>query len=1220
MLAKHKSILFFGSAFLAFVLCIYITHNNITKTKPEKACVYLQKKFLQKENLLQNYVDSINKQGIDNISDLLLFCQKHKIHENEFIFYIYQDSVLKAWSSNQINLPNILTQKPISQNTFSLERDYVYHIKAEDDSLCIMGFYMIKKWKNDDRSFLSLHNFTPNSSSQQIDVSVDEGKYNIFNNKGSIAFSIIFPDDIVVPDNIAFIELIAWIFAFSLFVLGIFWLMMSIPLFVENKNLIWIVLCFIIAIITNFLNIPASLYHSNLFSSLYYASFYSSLGILFIQSYAILIIALLLNQCFTLQLKNIKNSRFNYFLACLLIIIAFIFYILVFIIQHSIANDSTITITPILLYNYNGLSIIIIASICSLYCALLFVFRKLLEESYKLLGSLRSFIFILSIIVLFFIIITTLFYFYNYAVRPNYYIYLIIFLLFVIFIALHIIYPKHFSSVLTHTLAFALFSFTVFFITENANNKKVERHKDDFAQNLLLTEDPLMLFDLCEMEDNIRKDNKVYYYLRNDSISKDSIINYIHNQYLIKYIDSYRKNISLSILSTPNDRIIYETKKKLFNQADKFSNDKNIAFFQAGMGKSNYMIHIPIPYYKQQTIDTAILFIEMESLSDYTRPHINKTTHRIESEIAQLSYAEYINDTLKSYKESTAPYKLFLSEYNLDTLFNGLVFFADGYNHTMYLDSPDKVLLMSTYKDSLFKQLSSVSFILLIFLFYSIFPNMMLFFFGKKRVYISFKGQIQRMTVYLLLGSSIVGGILFARYTIATNKTQLTNQSINRINTVDQVILSALEDTSICIENLNIANIAHLQYDYINDINIFNLKGERINIHKNKATYLQSRFMRIEPQALQAIGEEKNSLFMHEAIIGNNKYVILYKPMRDQVGEIIAYLSYSTVTRQNRMDYQLTSFFSTFLSLYGLFILIALGIGSLVTQYISASLTEISKRLAKIKLKSINEKIEWKRNDEIGALIEEYNRLIDELELSAELLAHSERESTWKNMAKQVAHEIKNPLTPMKISTQQLQKEIMDGKINIDKLKAYTGMLLEQIDILNDISSSFSSYAKMHHGEGTQENLTQIIENLLTLHVNQNNYEISFVNKVTSKHAFVFINKTQLIRALNNLIRNAIQASKPNEKQKIIIELTDYGQQMWQILVQDFGIGMDASTKNLAFTAHFSTKTSGMGLGLVMVKNIITDWNGSISLESAPNIGSTFSILLPKANQQNISV
>ena len=133
--------------------------------------------------------------------------------------------------------------------------------------------------------------------------------------------------------------------------------------------------------------------------------------------------------------------------------------------------------------------------------------------------------------------------------------------MFVIFIALHIIYPKHFSSVLTHTLAFALFSFTVFFITENANNKKVERHKDDFAQNLLLTEDPLMLFDLCEMEDNIRKDNKVYYYLRNDSISKDSIINYIHNQYLIKYIDSYRKNISLSILSTPTIKSYMKLKR-----------------------------------------------------------------------------------------------------------------------------------------------------------------------------------------------------------------------------------------------------------------------------------------------------------------------------------------------------------------------------------------------------------------------------------------------------------------------------------------------------------------------------------------------------------------------------------------------------------------------------------------------------------------------------------
>ena len=337
--------------------------------------------------------------------------------------------------------------------------------------------------------------------------------------------------------------------------------------------------------------------------------------------------------------------------------------------------------------------------------------------------------------------------------------------------------------------------------------------------------------------------------------------------------------------------------------------------------------------------------------------------------------------------------------------------------------------------------------------------------------------------------------------------------------------------------------------------------------------------------------------------------------MRNQKGETIAYLSYSTLASQTRLDHQLTSFFSTFLSFYGLFILIAVLIGSLITQYMSSSLNEISKRMAKIKLKSINEKIEWKREDEIGQLVQEYNRLIDELELSVELLSRTERESAWKNMAQQIAHEIKNPLTPMKLRTQQIQKEIKDEKINKQKLNAFTDMLLEQIELLNDITNSLLSFAKVHHEEGNKENLVHIIRNILSLHYNHANYKVIFNNFTKTDNVFIYINKTQLIRAFNNLIRNAIQAKKANEKQKIIIELNDYGEQMWQIKVLDFGIGMDEVTQRNAFTAHFTTKSSGMGLGLVMVKNIITDWNGTISIDSAPDKGTTFIIMLPKYSE-----
>lgn len=242
--------------------------------------------------------------------------------------------------------------------------------------------------------------------------------------------------------------------------------------------------------------------------------------------------------------------------------------------------------------------------------------------------------------------------------------------------------------------------------------------------------------------------------------------------------------------------------------------------------------------------------------------------------------------------------------------------------------------------------------------------------------------------------------------------------------------------------------------------------------------------------------------------------------------------------------------------------------------------------------------------------------MIDELEMSAELLSRTERETAWKNMAQQIAHEIKNPLTPMKLRTQQIQREIMEGNVDTEKLKQYINMLLTQIDILNDITTSLSTLENIHHADGEKENLLDIIDNLMMLHANQKQYEIQFINLSNTNEVFVFIEKTQLIRAFNNLIRNAIQAKKEDEKQKIIIELCDYGEQMWQIKVQDFGIGMDESTLKHAFTAYFSTKSSGMGLGLLMVKNIINDWNGTIQIESVLNEGTTFIILLPKYSKK----
>lgn len=1223
MKVKNKALLFLSIAILGFIFCAFFSHSNYQKTNPQKALSYLQGKFHKNENKLNAYLNLMSQKKIANIPDLLNFCTAYNINEEEYVFYIYQDSILKAWSTNSINFPTSFTKKPNSNNLMICEHESIYFVQKQIDSLSIIGGYIIKKRGNPDYDFFSSDFFYNNKVSQYVDISLEEGPYNIFNKYGAIVFSIVFPDEINISDNIAIMELLLWMISLLFFYLGMYWLLLQVSFFNKRKNIIWGILTLLIAISTNIFStfeIPSSLYTSNIFSSYYYASYFKSLGELFIKSCTLIFLTILIKSCISIDVNRLKNKLLKMLLGYLFILSAIAFCVIIFIFQYSIANDSIITISPLLLYNYNLLSAIILFSICSLFWALLIGFQKLFEESLQIFGSTKTFVRAVIISSGLTIIIGIFLFLKFYDFEHVYFIYLLVFVLFVSIVILRLIYPQKITVFITHIVACGLFGFLVFFITENANSRKKERHKEDFAEMIQMTENPLVIYDMSNIGAMIQSDQQIMNYLIRPGVCKDSIVDYINSQYLITYVGTYNENINVSLCSSSNDSMSIVNLKHKFQIANKFSEDGYVGFLRMERGRAYYMIKNLIPFTLDNKMDTAFIFIELESSFKFSKPFFNIKPHRIEKEIAQFSYAEYENDVLKTYNENTTPYKLSFKKYNLDTVYNGLNFVSDGYIHTVYKSSSNKTLLVSTIKTRVTKQLSSVSFIFLILIFYSFIPHTILYFFGKKRLHISFRMRIQRMVIFLLLGSSIIGGFLFVQYTISANKIELINNSMSRINFFNNFILSLQNDTSLILDknmhDVDLSDLSQILNDYIPNVNIYNLEGEQIIIKQDKSFCNKNEKARINPYALKAISYESKTTYVEEKVLWDTKYVVLYKPMQNQNGDILGYLSYSSLAKEARIDHQLTGFFSTFLSLYGLFMLIAVMIGAFVTRYISSSLEKISALLAKINLQSVNQKIEWKYEDEIGQLIQQYNRLIDELEMSAELLSRSERESAWKTMAQQIAHEIKNPLTPMKLRTQQIQKEITDGKVDTKKLDQYIIMLLEQIDILNEIASSLSIFDRMHHADGEKENLIYIIDNLLILHANQKNYEIIFKNLTETNNVGVFINKTQLIRAFNNLIKNAIQATKEDENQKIIIELCDYGEQMWQIKVQDFGTGMDESTRKHAFTAHFSTKSSGMGLGLLMVKNIITDWNGSINLESTPNEGSIFTILLPKYTKE----
>jgi nitrogen fixation/metabolism regulation signal transduction histidine kinase len=297
------------------------------------------------------------------------------------------------------------------------------------------------------------------------------------------------------------------------------------------------------------------------------------------------------------------------------------------------------------------------------------------------------------------------------------------------------------------------------------------------------------------------------------------------------------------------------------------------------------------------------------------------------------------------------------------------------------------------------------------------------------------------------------------------------------------------------------------------------------------------------------------------------------------------------------------------LNIYVLLILITIGMAVIISDQITRPLRLIQQKFSEIKLGKKNELIVYRGRDEIAGLVDEYNRMVKELVKSMEMLARSERETAWREMAKQVAHEIKNPLTPMKLSVQHLQRSWKDNRENFDEsLEKVTRTLIEQIDNLSFIASEFSNFAKMPKAFSEEINLIDSIRSTLTLFANTDNIDLVFDHE--SQFIPVFADREQLSRVFINLIKNAIQSIPENRKGKIVISAVLTGNAV-RIGVADNGKGIPEDLQGKLFTPSFTTKSSGMGLGLSIVKNIIESFSGNITFNTKVNHGTTFLIELP---------
>ncbi len=405
--------------------------------------------------------------------------------------------------------------------------------------------------------------------------------------------------------------------------------------------------------------------------------------------------------------------------------------------------------------------------------------------------------------------------------------------------------------------------------------------------------------------------------------------------------------------------------------------------------------------------------------------------------------------------------------------------------------------------------------------------------------------------------------------------------------------------------------LSQFSYIFFTDINIYSPDGNLLASSQMRMFNEGLLSRKINPEAYAHVRYLDEVEYIHEEKIGNLNYISGYTPFYNDRGELLAYINLPYFAKQTELENEISNFLVSVINIFVLLFLLSILIGLFISQWITAPLRAIRESLAGIELGKTNRMIGYKGSDEIGRLVQEYNSKVAELEHNAEKLAQSERESAWREMAKQVAHEIKNPLTPMKLNIQHLERSIeRTGTVDLEQIKRLSANLIGQIDALSTIANAFSNFARMPQATVEEIDLAQLLNNAANLYDNFDN--VHFINQIPEgSKTTVLADRKQLLRVFNNLIKNAVQAVDSNEKGFVEISLKRHDSGYLASFI-DNGVGIKKEDSVKIFVPNFTTKSRGMGLGLAMSKNIVEYSNGKIWFESDEGLGSIFYVWLPE--------
>jgi len=1160
-----------------------------------------QKQLIAKETLAAKTLDDLQQIIVHSSIDSLTH---YPFANNDISYYVFEKEELVFWSDNHLDISDFTIPDFSDWHYIQLPNAHCVSRLLTFENRKILALITIKNnypYENDEliNSFASGFEM---DKQVQIVNGKNTDKNAVFCSHGEYLFSLSAPQTPVFDETYALGGLLAYSVAFLLFLV----LYARIPYLIRRKTLSikhFLVLSLSVGMLFSvglLFDIPALVFWNKLFTPFQYASdpLLASISHLTVATgYFLSTIYLLYFHVNTDRLKSLTNR--------ILLLISFVLYfVLVYYLQRGLIYHSSIQLSILRFNNISPITLWVHFLVLLWGIGLALLFFKT-HKWFKTNNRLKQ-AFGIDLILTALLCVACYFVSPKDVVRIG-----ISFTSICLMFYVPFIWAKY-KNIYGY-MAFWLLIFTAFFVWNSSiitSHKKEKKYKI-LAQNISINgntdNDRMADILLEELDILISKDQKI------SSMVSDSDSTSVANDYLNKtYLRGFWNKYDMRLNAANIHSDLYNTYNQFITKVG--SQIKNTHFYSVPANENN-MSYIGKFQAYTAGVDSIFFFMEFyprRNFKSYSFPNLLiASTPNIQTQL---------NIAISKYEHQKLVYSSGSVEFSPNTNWipkNKSEFFTvvdNGHVHYIYAPNSSSYIVITEQQQNtpiahlLYFAYTFLAFFALCSLFVWIY-----FLTKRKGAYrLGLTAKFQYTFIILL----VISFLLIFYVSVNFIKKKYQEQQIANLENKKSYIQKALKDMYYWNQDLSTQNtqalnfdLQELSYTYHTDIHVYDNRGVLVGSSQPLIFNKSLISKRIAPTPYFTQNANINQ-YEH---IGKLNYLTGYTDFYNGDYLQIGYIAIPQFFSQDEIRNEIESFLAVIVHIYLIVIVLAILFSLFIGKQLSAPLNMLENKLKEMRLGRRNEKIDYNLNDEIGQLVIQYNRTIDELEQSAKLLAKSERESAWKSMARQVAHEINNPLTPMKLSIQQLQrtKNMNDERFD-DYFTKSTIMLIEQIDNLSRIAGTFSDFARMPEANFEHVDIAARLYSVVQLFAN-NNEQIRMDYLGAEKDIYVYADPEQLVQVFNNLLKNAIQAIPSERAGRIKINIQQIDKQVI-IEITDNGMGVADEAHDKLFAPNFTTKSTGMGLGLAIAKNIIELSGGTILFSTELNKGTTFTVTLPKAD------